>query len=202
MAMSSYPFDLFSGLSKTKVSPSKSKEIAGLKLSLIDATKGTSNGVKASSEQRDKVNKIVNSLEKLNAVSNIASSPLMTGNWRLLYTTNDGSSAGKLGPFVGRVDQDVDISERKYINYVRIGGGAIQGALTATWDNRSGKLWTVKFQEIVLSVFGIPVTKKSLEGTVGTWRMSYIDDDLRILYAIGGKNTVKENVYILARDKF
>jgi PAP_fibrillin len=141
-------------------------------------------------------------LEKLNAVSNIASSPLMTGNWRLLYTTNDGSSAGKLGPFVGRVDQDVDISERKYINYVRIGGGAIQGALTATWDNRSGKLWTVKFQEIVLSVFGIPVTKKSLEGTVGTWRMSYIDDDLRILYAIGGKNTVKENVYILARDKF
>ena len=36
-------------------------------------------------------------------------------------------------------------------------------------------------------------------GTVGTWHMSYLDDNMRILYAIGGKNTVVENVYILTK---
>ena len=52
----------------------------------------------------------------------------------------------------------------------------------ATWDNLGDKLWQVKFQGIELKVLGIPVTNKPLVAT-GIWRMTYIDDDLRILYA-------------------
>ena len=51
-----------------------------------------------------------------------------------------------------------------------------------TWDNLDDKKWQVKFQGIELKVLGIPVTNKPLDA-VGIWRMTYIDEDLRILYA-------------------
>jgi hypothetical protein len=186
--------------SNADIAAQKAK-IEALKANLISVSKGTSNGVKASDDQRLTITSIVNDLEKLNSVKKISSSEKMNGNWRLVYTTNEGSSAGKLGPFVGRVDQLITVDEQRYINFVRLGNGIITGALTATWDNLGDKLWRVKFLDIELKAFGIPITKKPL-GAVGTWRMSYLDDDLRILYAAGGKNTVKENIYILAKDAF
>ena len=176
-------------------------KIESLKADLVTVSTGTSNGIKATEDQRLQIATIVKDLEKLNAVKKIASSDMMNGNWKLIYTTNEGSSAGKLGPFVGRVDQLITVDEQRYINFVRLGNGIITGALTATWDNLGDKLWQVKFLDIELKAFGIPITKKPL-GAVGTWRMSYLDDDLRILYAAGGKNTVKENIYILAKDSF
>ena len=197
------PSDFLSGLFKDskKVTAERSAKAALLKKNLVDITKGTSNGMKANAEVRSEVAEIVNNLEKLNDVKTISSSPVMNGNWKLLYTTNSGSSAGKLGPFIGRVDQDINVSGSKYINYVRL-GGIVQGALSATWDNLSPKLWKVKFIDIEISIFGIPIQKKSLLGSEGTWRMTYLDDSIRILYALGGKNSLTENIYILARDKF
>jgi PAP_fibrillin len=197
------PFDFLSGIFKESEASvaAKSLKIENLKSSLFRVTKGTSNGIKATQAARDEVSEIVTELEKLNSVSVISSSPVMNGNWKLIYTTNDGSSAGRLGAFIGRVDQDIDVSANKYINYVRL-GGIVQGALTASWDNLSPKLWRVKFLDLAITVFGIPVTKKSLVGSIGTWRMTYLDDNVRILYAQGGKNTVLENIYILAKDKF
>jgi PAP_fibrillin len=197
------PLDFLSNIFKESEASvaAKSEKIANLKSSLFRVTKNTSNGIKASQTARDEVSEIVTELEKLNSVSVISSSPVMNGNWKLIYTTNEGSSAGRLGSFIGRVDQDIDVSANKYINYVRL-GGIVQGALTASWDNLSPKLWRVKFLDLAITVFGIPVTKKSLVGSIGTWRMTYLDEDVRILYAQGGKNTVLENIYILAKDKF
>ena len=174
-------------------------QIAELKAELYALSEGTSNGVKASEEKRAQVADVVTKLEKLNAVKKIANNELMNGNWRLVFTTNDGSSAGKLGPFVGRVDQDISVADAFYTNFVRL--GPVTGALTASWDTLGDKLWRVKFQDVTLSVFGIPLTQKALSAT-GIWRMTYQDEDLRILYAQGGKNTVKENVYVLRRDAF
>lgn len=197
------PFDFLTGIFKGSEASAAAKvqKIENLKSSLFRVTKDTSNGIKATQTARNEVSEIVTELEKLNSVSVISSSPIMSGNWKLIYTTNDGSSAGRLGAFIGRVDQDIDVSANKYVNYVRL-GGIVQGALTASWDNLSPKLWRVKFLDLAITVFGIPVTKKSLVGSVGTWRMTYLDDDVRILYAQGGKNTALENIYILARDKF
>ena len=197
------PFDSFLQIFKqSSESPSaRLEKIEKLKSSIFGITAGTSNGVKASQKARDEIVEIVGKLESLNSVKGISSSPFMDGNWKLIYTTNSGSSAGRLGAFIGRVDQDIDISSRKYINYVRL-GGIVQGALSATWDDLSPKLWRVKFIDVAITVFGIPVTKKSLDGSVGIWRMSYIDENLRILYAQGGKNQLAENIYILAKEKF
>ena len=122
----------------------------------------------------------------------------------LVYTTNGGSSAGKLGPFVGEVEQLIRIAGRDeadadYINYVRIGGGAVEGALTATWDVLTEDKWQVNFESVKFKVLGFTLADKELSA-VGIWRMTYLDDDFRILYAAGGKNVPKENIYILAKE--
>jgi hypothetical protein len=122
----------------------------------------------------------------------------MSGDWGLLYTENSGSSAGKLGPFIGDVVQSIDMKSKEYINFVRVGGSVFEGALSATWDVLGPKLWRVKFKDITFKLFNTQLTKKPLVAE-GTWRMTYLDDDLRILYAVGGKNTVKENIYILTK---
>ena len=115
---------------KPSTSASQKAKIDALKADLFSNAQGTSNGVKASAQSKLKISSIVSDLEKLNTNKKISSSPLMNGNWKLIYTTNDGSSAGKLGPFVGRVDQDIDVDSKKYVNFVRLGNGIVTGALT------------------------------------------------------------------------
>ena len=56
----------------------------------------------------------------------------------------------------------------------------------------------VNFESVRFSVLGITLVQKDLSA-VGIWRMSFLDDDFRILYAAGGKNVPKENIYILAK---
>ena len=93
------------------------------------------------------------------------------------------------------------MSKKFYFNKVLLFNGVFSGVLSATWDRKNNNIWIVKFQDIVLRLFGIVLTEKSLQGTVGTWRNTYLDENFRILYAIGGKNTVKENIYILEKSK-
>lgn len=64
-----------------------------------------------------------------------------TGTWNLVYTTTAGASGGKLGPFVGEVQQEVDIAEGLYINYVRV--GPLTGELEATWEVVNKNQWKV-----------------------------------------------------------
>lgn len=61
--------------------------------------------------------------------------------WNLVYTTTPGASGGKLGPFVGEVQQEVDIAQGLYINYVRL--GPLTGVLEATWEVVNQKQWKV-----------------------------------------------------------
>lgn len=197
------PVEFLSGLFSKKSTLSKAdrlEKVEKLTNTLLSVTKNISNGIKASSAVRTEIDEVVKDLELLNEEKKITISPAMTGNWKLLYTTNSGSSAGKLGPFIGRVDQDIDMNSGGYVNYVRL-GPVVKGALTATWDNLSPQVWKVKFLEISITVFGIPVQKKSLSGSEGIWRMTYLDDKLRILYA-QGKDPKVENIYILAKDTF
>ena len=63
------------------------------------------------------------------------------GMWNLLYTTTPGASGGKLGPFIGDVQQEVDIAEGLYVNYVRL--GPLTGKLDATWDVINKQQWKV-----------------------------------------------------------
>jgi hypothetical protein len=174
-------------------------KIMELKRDIKAFSKGTQNGIDCNDSKRQKVAECVKVLEGSNSVRDISSSLLLDGNWKLVYTTNEGSSAGKFGPFVGAVYQEIDIKNKFYLNKVILFNGIVTGILSATWIKKSNNLWTVKFQDIILRVLGIKVVEKNLNGTEGIWRTTYLDEDFRILYAIGGKNTIKENVYILEK---
>lgn len=195
-------FDIFSPAKSSQ----KNVELASeLKQEIRSLAARTQNGIVAADEVRSAIAENVRRLEAINPTSDLTSSAKLNGSWKLVYTTNGGSSAGKLGPFVGDVEQLIrlgndnsDTDGDDYINYVRLGGGAVEGALTATWDVKSKKEWQVNFQSIRFSILGIPVVEKEL-GATGIWRKSYLDDDFRILYAIGGKNAINENIYILSK---
>ena len=124
----------------------------------------------------------------------------MNGSWVLVYTSNSGSSAGKLGPFVGEVIQDIDVQQRIYTNYAIFGNGVLQASLDATWDDLNAKEWRVRFQSIKFKFLGVQLVEKSLTGSIGIWRMTYLDDNLRILYARSKEDpSTIENIYILAK---
>jgi hypothetical protein len=191
-------FSLLPPSQKKSITKERIKEI---KDEIKNLSKGTSNGISASEEVRSQISTLVTELESSNPTPNLTSSEKLDGSWKLIYTTNEGSSAGKLGPFVGEVEQFIRIKgyEREdYINYVRIGGGLVEGALTATWDVLSKNKWQVHFESVKFKLFGITLADKELSA-VGIWRMTYLDENFRILYAAGGKNVPKENIYILGK---
>jgi hypothetical protein len=189
-----FSFFKFPGSSSSPKVSTKEKAIT-LKNKIKESSKGTKNGITASTEIRNNISEYVKELEKINPTKALTSDSALQGTWRLLYTTNSGSSAGKLGPFIGEVEQEINLPGGIYYNRVTLGPKVFRGTLSATWDVQDTKLWTVKFQDIEFELFGVKLLQKSL-GAEGTWRMSYLDEDMRILYAIGGKNTVVENVYI------
>ena len=138
----------------------------------------------------------------------LSNSPKLDGVWDLVFTTNDGSSAGKIGPFVGDVQQDITLQDQAYVNYVSL--GPVLAFLGATWENIGSNKWRVIFVDISLKVLGIQLlNKKFPENTTGIWRMTYLDDDFRVLYAAGGKpdpatknkDGKTENIYILGKRK-
>ena len=182
------------------IDPQRVEEI---KSEIKALARGTSNGISASDDVREQISSLVSELEAANPTRDLTISPKLDGSWTLIYTTNGGSSAGKLGPFVGDVEQLIrtdgrDTEEQDYFNYVRIASGAVEGALRATWDVLAKDKWQVNFESVRFSVLGITLVEKELSA-VGIWRKTYLDDDFRILYAAGGKNVPKENIYILAK---
>ena len=170
-----------------------------LKADIRRTAKGKNNGITSTKEERSIISELAKKLEKVNPTKKLTTSPLMNGKWNLVYTTNEGSSAGKIGQFVGSVNQVVDLESGIYLNNVEFGAGIVKGSLKASWDVLDTRKWTVKFETIKFSLFGIPLVMKPLD-QIGTWRMSYQDPDFRILYAQGGKNKGKENIYILSKN--
>ncbi|KAK3272466.1 hypothetical protein CYMTET_19239 [Cymbomonas tetramitiformis] len=145
------------------------------------------NGVDASSEMRVQIAEALMPLEKQNPTAKPASedAAALDGIWRLEYTTTQGNSAGKLGPFVGEVTQEVDISGKKYVNCVRL-GTFLSLVLSADWKVLNDVTWKVIFKTLQVKMFGFVL--KEIEfppSATGLWRMSYVDSDLRILWTRG-----------------
>jgi hypothetical protein len=208
-SLSSYTFPFPFTSNVLRGNTNKNDTQQKLKAELLQQTIGTQNGLYATESQRRAITSIVQRLEKVNpSVSKISSSTQLNGNWRLIYTTNKGSSAGKIGPWVGQVNQIIDFEGKIYQNVVTVGPSfLLQGSLSATWDVLSNTTWRVKFLDIEFKLFNaIALLKKPLSAT-GIWRMSYLDDSLRILYASGdggagrSANASRENIYILIREE-
>lgn len=185
---------------------------AELKNEIRKLAQGTKNGIETSDSVKSQIDACVEKLERLNPTQTkkLASDSKLDGSWNLVYTTNGGSSAGMLGPFVGDVEQFIVLDDKNqkedyYINYVRLGGNIVEGALTADWDVLSGDVWQVNFKSIQFKLFGITLLDKELVAK-GIWRKTYLDDDFRILYAsapaetsLEEKSEVKESIFILSK---
>jgi hypothetical protein len=195
-------------LSKNNGSKGKSAAdaaaVAALKQDLYAVAKNKDNGLKATESDKAKILALASELIKRNPTKSIATSDKVDGTWLLVYTSTSGGSAGKLGPFVGEVLQKIDTAGGDYVNFVRLFGGLVEGALVATWEVKGANEWKVIFQDITFRVFGIPlVDKKPLSGQAGQWKLTYVDEDLRILTAAGltneGKPAKVSNIYVLRR---
>lgn len=61
------------------------------------------------------------------------------------------------------------------VNFVRLFGGLVEGALDATWEVTGPSEWKVIFQTITFKLLGIPaVDKKPLPGQAGVWKLTYL----------------------------
>lgn len=194
------PFKSFSTLFPTKSATSpKSEQVAQLKQQLVQLTKGTSNGVKATLPVQESVAKIVQEISKFNQIQlSVKSNSAMNGAWKLLYTTNREFSAGKVGPFVGSVVQTIDLKTVNYINDLKLGSGIFHAELLGTFQNMPKNTWKVIFKNVKVSLAGVKVLEKALPGE-GLWQVQYIDEDLRIFYANNIKTPEKRNLYIMQR---
>jgi len=201
-----YLSPIFSGLQTATLKPKSTKSMTAeeLKASIKRLAAPTSNGVKASQAQREALDEMIKKLEKMNKVKNTAKSDIVgqgSATWRLVYTDTDSTSSGKLGPFVGEVLQKFDWPQKKYTNFVQLGpdGAILQAALGARWEPVGSDKWNVVFESIAFRILGVEVKKKEFEGA-GTWRLTYIDPDMRILYAASSRRPEVEHVYVLEKS--
>mmetsp|Transcript_20560 Transcript_20560/g.55388 ORF Transcript_20560/g.55388 Transcript_20560/m.55388 type:complete len:211 (+) Transcript_20560:226-858(+) len=185
-----------------------SSTVHPLKRSIVRLSRGTSNGLYADDSAAAQIGALAQLLAEENPTKDIASTPIINGEWELVYTSTKGGSAGKLGPVVGRVEQHFDLDAGEYVNWVKVGpgdAGLVTGKLRATWEAVEDDLWEVTFQSISFKALGLPIVTDKPLSAKGVWRLAYIDDDFRVLYAAGtsykpdAPRRLAENIYILAR---
>jgi len=149
-------------------------------------------GVYASDEQRQAAVAAAEALEKYDSpfdkpASTDAVNGALDGTWALEFTTTKESSAGKIGPFLGTVTQEVKVSEDLYTNNVRF--GPLSLTLGANWNVLDDQNWRVNFVDIVVKLFGLELKRIAFPPERGGfWRMTYTDNDLRVLWTLPGES--------------
>jgi len=156
------------------------------------ASQGDKNGLDLSAEAKKGVEGLIAELEAINPTPNPARVDLGGTKWELVYSSTAGASGGKLGPFIGQVTQVFPAGEGEiYFNIVEL--GPLKAALKAEFSCESDDKLKVTFVDTTFSLGPLATTKVFEERRGGTWRMSYSDDDFRVLYANTG------NVFVLRR---
>lgn len=159
--------------------------------------------------QRTRVHSLLSDLEALCPLPEPARDARMEGPWIVLYTDAPPPSNGQLGFLKGVAKQVIDLTGRRYRNELYVGGGGADGdegawltaVLDAKWEEWDGAYlddsdgvaaavdpgattWKVDFESLTLSLFQVSIfTQQFKAGTSRTWRMSYLDDDTRIVRA-------------------
>lgn len=97
----------------------------------------------------------------------------LQGKHTLLYSMAKGGSNGKLGPFVGKVQQDF-LDDENFINSVSLGPLMIR--LQAVREILTDRNVRVKFKNTSVSLFGNCLVNKETKGQ-GVWKMRYFNKD-------------------------
>ena len=108
--------------------------IPDLKAEIEKSFLGTDRGLKATSQQQDRIDELVTILENICPLQKPARSPLMGGKWIVDYTTAPPPSNGKLGPFKGIARQIIDLEQGTYVNYLSVPGDIKKEWLSATLE--------------------------------------------------------------------
>jgi len=125
-------------------------------------------------------------LEELNRVKSPAKSqmPLLSGEWKLLYSSSDAISAGvtAFGLLKGKASQRIDAKLRKQVSRVAFFGGILALQWVSTLRPIGESDVTVGRENWYIELFGFSQQIFSLEsdGTL-TWTLSYTDPAFRIV---------------------
>jgi hypothetical protein len=160
----------------------KPNSIAVSVKAIKDRIKSLALSVKKSDRQvvvKDQMNALINQLAAIPPSKPIGSVIPPSGSaWELLYTTAKGGSNGRIGPIYGEVVQRFG-DNGSYANDVSIGSFTISLNALALPAATADTLEVV-FESIAAKLFGQQLFAKPIKGQ-GTWKMRYVDDELRIL---------------------
>lgn len=168
---------------------------AEAKKAQLFASVGQKKGFDLSEAELERVLGLVKELQAVNPTQNPAATDLSGTQWKCIFTTSKGPSSGKIGPWIGENDQEFPATEDgKYINTLAL--GPLQGYIKAGYRRAEGDVIRVEFIEQEFSL-GPLKTKKEFEpnAMVGTWRMVYQDEDLRMFY------TNKGSLFVMAKKE-
>ncbi|KAL7553502.1 hypothetical protein ACHAWF_016777, partial [Thalassiosira exigua] len=172
----------------------------------------TDGGRSVDPSRRPRVHSLIADLEALCPLAAPARDPRMDGGWVVTYTDAPPPSNGQLGFLGGVAKQVIDLAGGRYRNELYVGGGGADGdegawltaVLDAKWEEWDGvylddgrrssaadegsdhgaTTWKVDFESLTLSLFQVPLfTQRFKEGTSRTWKMTYLDDETRVVRA-------------------
>lgn len=162
----------------------------------MTAVAGTENGLRCTESQRRDIEGLITALESLNPTPEPASSQLVDGNWRVVYSTAPPPSNGSIGPFKGTAFQEISLANKSYANVLTVPPNDWLGArLLADWKalhrrdldedggRGEGRLWVVDFKSVTVTLFGVVLFTKRFTGTTRVWDQTYVDADTRVVRA-------------------
>ncbi|GMH97661.1 hypothetical protein TrST_g10696 [Triparma strigata] len=140
--------------------------------SLIDEAGGQV-GISADPAVVTKIERVVDALPQ---TKNPTAIPL-TGTHELLFSMAKGGSNGKVGPFVGKVNQ-IFVDDTNFINQVTL--GPLKVELLATREILDDKRVRVTFKKTRFNLFGNTLKETETKGS-GVWTIKFFEDGLRIM---------------------
>ena len=164
----------------------------------------TDGGRSTSPSQKDQIDSLISKLESMCSLSAPARDPRMDGPWIVLYTDAPPPSNGQLLFWRGTAKQVINMEGGRYRNELYVDNDQdawLTAILDASWEEWDGvyldesgdsalgidfgsSTWKVTFQSLTISLFDIPIFRQQFKRvTARTWKMTYLDDQTRVVRA-------------------
>eukprot|EP00775_Hariotina_reticulata_P008861 gene8861-9040_t len=175
------------------VKAAPASKVDALKQQIIQLS-GSKYGHDLPDSSRQTIVSKVQQLEQLQLPVKVDKSALTGTTWTTVFTTSDGTSSGKVGPFITDVVQEFPVDEPGvYYNISRLGlvSATLRGDYEVTQDDRVD----LEFKSLALKIGPWKAAEKIFDAGQmrGYWQVSYCDSDFRVFYSN------KQNLFILRK---
>lgn len=158
------------GIRSNRVQTLRSETANDVAWELIDKAVAVGQiGAKASEEDQTEIASLSAKLASYSRGNGDYARLELSGVHELVYSTSPGGSSGAIGPFVGKVTQTF-VDDEKFINSVELGPVRIE--LNAVRSVLDGLRIRVKFEETIIKLFGLEVSRSPSKGQ-GLWKTLY-----------------------------